>query len=329
MKISNDFNKKPCFFHLECELKTEVEKLIKKNAKLKGKLSADSCKCNVSQQTNTKDVGTVTSFDMIDFGNCPVDVNRLKIDRDFYQQEYLKLLNRPSCDGGEINLLHKQLIDKDYEIKSLIRKLESCHSAYQDSNPCRAVEATMHRLEREKMVLQDTVKRLTVECDDLRESLHVANLTCRSQNDREGSELEQLKQKIRQLENENESLKMVETTVKSTINVLKDEISQLKEEIASLRDENVSLRTSSKHLRVLQEQTESTLIQHQNRLTHCERERDQAESRLNIIDSSRSNGFREIGELRAEIGRLKTMNMKLTTEKDKLIVSTNGGNGVR
>lgn len=302
---------------------------MKKNAKLKGKLSADACKCNVSQQTNTKDVGTVTSIDMIDFGNCSVDVNRLKIDRDFYQQEYLKLLNKVPSDAGEINLLHKQLMDKDYEIKSLIRKLESCHSAYADPNPCRAVEATMHRLEREKRVLQDTVKRLTVECDELRESLHVANLSQRNQVEREESEVEQLKQKIRQLQNENESLKMVETTVKSTINVLKDEISHLKDEINSLKEENVSLRTSGKHLRVLQEQTESTLIQHQNRLTHCERERDQAESRLNIIDSSRSDGFREIGELRAEIGRLKAMNMKLTKEKDKLIVSTNRNDEVQ
>lgn len=297
-----------------------MDKLIKKNAKLKGKLSADACKCNVSQQTSTKDVWTMTSIDM-DFSNCSIDVNRLKIDRDFYQQEYLKLLNKPPCDAGEINLLRKQLMDKEYEIKSLSKKLESCLSAYEDSNPCRAVEATMHRLECEKKVVQDTVKRLTVECDELRESLHVANVTQRNQIDRDECEMEQLKQKIRQLENENETLKTVEMTVKSTINVLKDEIAQLKDEISSLKEENMNIRTSSKHLRVLQEQTESTLIQHQNRLTHCERERDQAESRLNMVDSSRSDGVREIGELRAEIGRLKTMNIKLTNEKDKLIVS--------
>lgn len=297
-----------------------MEKLIKKNAKLKGKLSADACKCNVSQQTNAKDASTMTSIDL-GFGNCSIDVNRLKIDRDFYQQEYLKLLNKPSCDAGEISVLRKQLMEKDYEIKSLITKLESCHTVYEDPNPCRAVEATMHRLEREKKILQDTVKRLTVECDELRESLHMANVTQRNQIDREGCEMEQLKQKIRQLENENESLKTVEVNVKSTINMLKDEISQLKEEITNLNDENMNLRTSGKHLRVLQEQTESTLIQHQNRLTHCERERDQAASRLNVIDSSRSDGVREIGDLRAEIGRLKTMNVKLTKEKDKLIVS--------
>lgn len=298
-----------------------MERLIKKNAKLKGKLSADACKCNGSRPTNRKDVSTMTSIDM-DYSNCSIDVNRLKIDRDFYQQEYLKLLNQPPCDAGELNLLRKQLIDKEYEIKSLTKKLETCHSGYEEQIPCRAVEAAMHRLEREKKVLQDTVKRLTAECDELRENLHMANVTQRNQIDRDECEMEQLKQKIRQLENENVSLKSVEATIKSTINALKDEISQLKGEIANLKDENLNLRTSSKHLRVLQEQTESTLIEHQNRLTHCERQRDQAESRLTIIDSNRSEGVREIAELRTEIDRLKIMNGKLTKEKDKLIVSS-------
>lgn len=297
-----------------------MERLIKKNAKLKGKLSADACKCNASHRENTTDASTMTPIDM-DYGSCSVDINRLKIDRDFYQQEYLKLLNRPQCDAGELNLLRKQLIDKDYEIKSLSKKLESCHSGYDEPIPCRAIEAAVHRLEREKKVLQDTVKRLTAECDELRENLHVANVTNRNQIDRDECEMEQLKQKVRQLENENMSLKSVETTVKSTVNALKDEISQLKGEIANLKDENVNLRTSSKHLRVLQEQTESTLIEHQSRLTHCERQRDQAESRLTIIDSNRSEGVREIADLRADIERLQNMNGKLSKEKDKLIVS--------
>lgn len=296
-----------------------MERLIKKNAKLKGKLSADACRCAGFRPANTSDVGTMTAHD-VDGGNCSVDVNRLKIDRDFYQQEYLKLLNKPPCDAGELNLLRKQLIDKDYEIKTLSKKLATCHPEYEDTIPCRAIEAAMHRMEREKKILQDTVKRLTVECDELREKLHAANATQRNQTERDEYDMEQLKQKIRQLENENGSLKAVETTIKSTVNGLKDEIAQLKGEIVNLKEENLNLRTSGKHLRVLQEQTESTLIEHQNRLTHCERQRDQAESRLNILDSNRSDGVRELGELRAEISRLKAMNVALTKEKDKLIV---------
>lgn len=295
--------------------------MIKKNAKLKGKLAGDCCMCNAAQQKFRKDVGTMTTIDVDFGGGCSIDVNRLKIDRDFYKQEYLKLLNKPQCDASEINLLRKQLMDKDYEIRHLLKKLELCHLENEEPTSCRAIEAAMYRLEREKKTLQDTLKRLTAECDELRESLHMANETQRGQFHRDECEMEQLKQTIRRLDNENASLKTIEATVKSTVTVLKDEVSQLKTEITTLKEENMSVRTSSKHLRVLQEQTENALIEHQNRLAHCERQRDQAESRLNTLDSNRSVGAREIGELRAEINRLKTMNVKLAKEKDKLIVS--------
>lgn len=310
-----------CYFHfytLECELKTEVEKLIKKNAKLKGKLSVEGGKCNTSLVINTKDVGTMTTTQRIDsFDSCPIDVNRLKIDRDFYQQEYLKLLNKPLADG-EITLLRKQLIEKDYEIKTLRRQLDATNVANEGSMPCRAVEAAIHRLEREKKVLQDTIDRLQDECNDLRGYA----TTQRDQFNRDECAMERLRQKIRQLESDNLSLKTMEATTKSTVTVLKDEIAQLQAQITEMNGENENLRTSTQQLRVLQEQTESALIEHQTRLTHCERQRHQAESRLSVIDSSRSDGAREIGELRAENIRLKTLNMTLSKEKDKLIVRT-------
>lgn len=297
-----------------------MEKLVKKNARLKGKLSADACKCNSSLVVNTRDAGTMTSSQSISYDINPVDVNRLKIDRDFYQQEYLKLLNKPLADG-EIHLLRQQLIEKDYEIKALRRKLESSHSISEPAQPCRAVEAAMHRLEREKKVLQDNIDRLTVECAELRESLHLTATTQRDQFNKDECEMERLRQKIRLEEGENLRLKTVETTSKSTLTILRDEIAQLNAQIAELNEENSKLRTSSNQLRVLQEQTENALIEHQNRLSHCERQKSQAESRLNIMDSNRTDGAREICELRADNSRLKTLNTALTLEKDKLIVS--------
>lgn len=318
-----DIKNNPNFSHLtlECELKTELEKLIKKNAKLKGKLSAESCKCNASQTIGTKDVGTMT---VLQSGGShesfSIDVNRLKIDRDFYQQEYLKLLNKPLADG-EINLLRKQLIEKEYEIKTLRKKLDNNFMINEPSQPCRAIEAAIHRLEREKKVFQETIDRLNCECNELRENLHLTATTQRDQFTRDECEIDRLRQRIRQIESENLSLKTVEATSKSTVTILKDEIAQLQTKIDELSEENTKLRTTSNQLRVLQEQTESALIEHQTRLTHCERQRSQAESRLNVIDSSRTDGFREIGELRAEIARLKTLNTTLSIEKDKLIVS--------
>lgn len=297
-----------------------MEKLVKKNAKLKGKLSADACKCNSSLIINTKDAGTMTTAQTISYDNNSVDVNRLRIDRDFYQQEYLKLLNKPLADS-ELHLLRQQVIEKDYEIKALRKKLETNQLINEASQPCRAVEAALHRLEREKTVLQDTINRLTVECAELRESLHMTATTQRDQFNKDESEMERLRQKLRQEESENLRLRTIETTSKSTVTILRDEIAQLQTQIADLSDENTKLRTTSNQLRVLQEQTENALIEHQNRLSHCERQRSQAESRLNVMDSSRTDGAREIGELRAENIRLKTLNTTLTLEKDKLIVS--------
>lgn len=289
---------------------------MKKNAKLKGKLSAETCKCNLSQ--STKDIGTMTQPSSHE--SCSIDVNRLKIDRDFYQQEYLKLLNKPLADG-EINLLRNQLMEKEYELKTLRRKLDTNYLVNEPSQPCRAVEAAMHRLEREKKILQDTIDRLTIECNELRDSLHLTSTSQRDHITRDECEIDRLRQRIRQIESENLSLKTMDATSKSTVNILKDEVIQLQAQISELTEENTKLRTTTNQLRVLQEQTESALIEHQTRLTHCERQRSQAESRLNVIDSSRTDGFREIGELRADITRLKTMNTTLTMEKDKLIVS--------
>lgn len=315
--MPNFMKNSPISKNPECELKTEVEKLIKKNAKLKGKLSAEECKCNSSQPI--KDIGTKTQPSSHE--SCSIDVNRLKIDRDFYQQEYLKLLNKPLADG-EINLLRKQLMEKEYEIKTLRRKLDTNYLVSNEpSQPCRAVEADVHRLEREKKILQDTIDRLTIECNELRDSLHLTATSQRDHITRDECEIDRLRQRIRQIESENLSLKTMEATSKSTVTILKDEVIQLQAKISELNEENTKLRTTSNQLRVLQEQTESALIEHQTRLTHCERQRSQAESRLNVIDSSRTDGFREIGELRADIARLKTLNTTLTMEKDKLIVS--------
>lgn len=297
-----------------------MDKLTKKNAKLKGKLSTDTFKCNYPQMANTKDIGTMTV--QFNSDNYSVDINRLKIDRDFYHQEYLKLLNHPIADG-EINLLRKQLTERDCEIKSLKRQLESQHLANEIVSPCRAVEASLHRAERERIVLQDTIKRLNAECEDLRENLRISTTNHHDQINQDENEMEKMRKKISQLECENISLKTIEATTKSNLALIKEEKAQLQTELAELNDENIKLRTSSKHLRVLQEQTENALIEHQNRLTFCERQRDEVESRLNVIDSSRTNGFREIGELRAEITRLKSMNSTLAIEKDKLIVSLN------
>lgn len=83
----------------------------------------------------------------------------------------------------------------------------------------------------------------------------------------------------------------------------------------SSEDNNVIL------FRILQEQTENALVEHQSRLSHNETQLNHAESRLNMMDSNRSQVCHEIGELKADIIILRTNNASLEKDKAKLVVS--------
>lgn len=298
-----------------------MERLTKRNAKLKGKLSAEGCKCNNTSQTvNTEDVGTMTSNQMFGCPEYPLDLNRLKIDRDFYKQEYMKLLNNP-ISNTEIDHHRQQATDKEIELMMLRKQIEKMRRDCDSAMPCRSIEASLHRMEREKNILQDTVERLTIERNDLRDNLHLATSKQREQATRDELEIERLKQRLREIENENVNLHTVQGPTKTTISLLKDELNQLRKQITDLTEDNCQLRTSNNQMRLLQEQTENALLERQSRLTNSERQLNEAASKLNVVDSSRADVCREIGELRAEINRLKTMNASLESEKDKLIVS--------
>lgn len=305
----------------ETELKCEVERLTKRNAKLKGKLSAEACKCNLSESVKTRDVGTMTSSNQaLGCADHPLDVNRLKIDRDFYKQEYLKLLDKPISDT-EIGRLRQQLVEKEMELVTLRKEMERVKRDSNNAMPCRSVEAVFHHLERERNVLQDTVERLTIERNDLRDNLHLQTSTQREHIIKDECEIERLKQRIREIENESLNIHTVQGSAKTTINLLKDELNQLRKQLIDLTEENSKLRTSNNQMRLLQEQTENALMKHQSRLTNSERQLNEAESKLNAVDSSRADVCREIGELRAELNRLRNLNTALEEEKDKFIVS--------
>lgn len=316
-----DFIKKNGFFLFkltETELRQEVEKLTKRNAKLKGKLSADACKCNASQTIDSKDVGTMT-IQPIERIDCSIDMNRLKIDRDFYQQEYMKLISKPIDDANETNLLRKQLCEKEYEIKMLRHQLDGL-SKKDSGFTCKSVEAAIHRLGREKHLLEISVERLKAERNILREKLQITTSLENDQMARDECEFERFKQKIQKLENENLNLRTMQEPTKSTILSLKEEVNGLNNQITELTEENSKLRTSNHQLRALQEQTENSLIELQSRLTHSQRQLNHTETRLNVIDSSRTDRCKELGELRAEVSRLKGINSTLEKDKDRFIV---------
>lgn len=74
-------------------------------------------------------------------------------------------------------------------------------------------------------------------------------------------------------------------------------------------------------IRILQEQTEKALINHQYRLSHTENQLGTAESRLSMADTGRDHIYQELTDLRAEISVQKAQNVSLEAAKDQLMVS--------
>lgn len=178
------------------------------------------------------------------------DVDRMRIDRDFYQKEYLKLVSRPNNEA-EVELLRNQLTEKQFEIKMLRQELDSLNDVRRTDTALsnRSVQSTIHRIERERNVLQQNVDRLTIERDELRENLQLTTRMHKNEITRHEQELEELKLKIKSLESENRNLQTVQIPSKTTITLLREEISQLQSKIHSLEDENIKLRANNKQLK--------------------------------------------------------------------------------
>lgn len=273
-----------------------------------------------TEQQKTNDATTMTSVKSLLNFDSQDDLNRLRTDRDFYKQEYMKLVSNQT-GTVELNMLRSQLTEKNYEVKTLLKKLDSVNKSRvtESAMHCSSVEAAMHRLDREKHLLEDAVERLTIERNELRENLRLATAAQQEQKIRDEYEIERLKEKIRELDSEHLKLQMCQAPSKTTISLLKDELNQARTQITELTEENSKLRVTNNQLKTLHDQTESVLHEHQNRLTYSARQLCHAEARLTTIDTSRSQGCREIGELRAEVNRLKTINMQLEADRDKTI----------
>lgn len=226
-------------------MKKEIDKLTKKNTKLKSKYSLVA-KADVTQNVDTCDIGTMTipMPTKATFNECPFDIKQLKIDRDFYQQEYIKLASRPKTDT-DTDLLRSQLNEKELELKLLRQQLQSANHDCRRSETAIAnhcVQSAVARLQRENSVLQQTVDRLTNERNELRNSIHLTSSTHRDQVTHYERELEHFTQRIHHLESELRGLQSIQAPSKSTISMLKQEISELREQITELREENSKQR---------------------------------------------------------------------------------------
>lgn len=198
---------------------------------------------------DTRNVGTMTTRTFIIPEN-QYDVDRLRIDRDFYQKEYLKLVSRPNNET-EVELLRNQLSEKQFEIKTLRQELGTLNDLHRTDTALssRSVQSTIHRIERERNSLQQNLDHLTSERNELRENLQLTTKMQKNEFIRYEQEIEELKLKIKSLESENRNLQTVQVPSKTTITLLREEINQLQSRIHSLEEENIKLRTSNKQFK--------------------------------------------------------------------------------
>lgn len=178
------------------------------------------------------------------------EFGRLKADRDFFQQEYLKLLQSQTRDT-EIDRLRLELKEKDTEI-FVLRKGNSTRTIGQK---CRcdmtneSVQSTINRLEREKNQLIESIDGLSNECDKLQKQLHLTTSTHCDQIAKHECEIDVLKEKIHELQAENCDLQFAQGPRKSTIELLKNELKLSNAQVTDLKHEIDKIQSSYQQLK--------------------------------------------------------------------------------
>lgn len=239
------FHPLPC---LERELQIVIEKLTRKNSALKSKLSESKKSCECSRGARTREAATMAALPPAN--DYSAEVVRLKSDRDFFQQEYLKVLQAQTRDS-EVERLRSELRDREAELCAL-RKASHSHSARQKcrcGTTSESVRSTVHRLEQDKTRLQESVDCLTNERNKMQKHLHMTTTTHCDQIARHEREIEALRQNIRDLQMENRDLQFIQGPSKTTIDVLKSELKLANAQISDLKQEIDKVRSTYQQLK--------------------------------------------------------------------------------
>lgn len=280
----------------------QLEKIARKNLKLKEKLA--------NLETNPID-------DNSD------EINRIKSERSYYQKEYLKLQSKLTDVG--VQDLKQKLSDQSLELsaaKCELNQLKFSRKTLSEEgfNSNRSVQASIHRIERERDVAKSEIQRLQFDRDSLRSKLDISTEVQMNAQRNYDEMLNETNQRIAKLESERNQLMSSQVPSHATISILKQDLEALKGRLEVSQHENSQLRTKYSQIKLLQEQTERALQDHQNGLIHTEHQLGHAESRLNMASADVDKAQQDIFDLKNEVAALKTCNMQLESGKDKLVV---------
>lgn len=307
LKKSTEENKKLTEKYNDIKLKeknhlNKLEKIARKNVKLKEKLS--------NQQMNPIEDNSE-------------EINRIKSERNYYQKEYLKIMDKVNDVGVED--LKQKFSDQSLELaaaKCELNQMKFSRKTLSEEgfNSNRSVQASIHRIERERDVAKSEIQRLQIERDALHSKLGVSTEVQMNAQRNYDEMLNETNQRIAKLESERNQLMSSQVPSQATISILKQDVETLKGRLEVSQNENSQLRTKYNQFKILQEQTERALQDHQNGLIHTEHQLGHAESRLNMVSADVSKHQQEIFDLKNEVAAFKTCNMQLESEKDKLVV---------
>ncbi|XP_034104614.1 centrosomal protein of 135 kDa isoform X1 [Drosophila albomicans] len=267
---------------------------------------------------------------------------RIKSERDFFQKEYLRLINKCGSDT-EISFLQAQIKSKDEELRALRselcmlppttrlylspRKGNHCEgsrpatasSSNDSSNRSECVQAAIARVERERDCARSELERMRCERDNLREKqlgsvqLHAEEVqSLRMRN-------EELQSHIRRLEMDNRELNSARVPAETHNAFLKEDVAQLKQRMTSLQAEIDKQRKENAQISLLNEQNERIIADYQSKLLIAERQRQKADVLVSTLDTSRETNRNDNAQLRSEIASLRQTYVALELEKDTLL----------
>lgn len=307
LKKAIDENKKILEKYNEVKMKeknhlNQLEKIARKNLKLKEKLAR--------LETNPVDDNSE-------------EISRIKSERSYYQKEFLKLQSKVT--DVSLEDLRQKLSDQSLELsaaKCELNQLKFSRKTLSEEgfNSNRSVQASIHRIERERDVAKAEIQRLQFDRDSLRSKLDVSTEVQMNAQRNYDEMLMETNQRIAKLESERNQLMSSQVPSQATISILKQDLEALKGRLEVSQQENSRLRTKYSQIKILQEQTERAMQDHQNGLIHTEHQLGHAESRLNMASADVDKAQQDIFDLKNEVSALKTCNMQLEGGKDKLIV---------
>ncbi|KAL5290429.1 CEP135 family protein [Megaselia abdita] len=321
----------------ESTLKLENDRMHKKIHKLKHKID--------KEKSQEKEQGSIE------------EIMRLKTERDFFHQEYLRFMSKPPTDkavevlqldirlkeeeiqelksrlqgssryensSNDYENLKMELRMKDEEIRSL--RIELQNNQIQTSRSQRSgttngecVQAVVLRLEREMNCLRADIENSDVEKRKLLAKLHYLNQSHLEEVQRYKEKVEDLQSQCNRLEKDCTEKSCNRIPGQTQIVLLKEENEELKNSSRNIEKENYQLKSSNEHLKLLLDQTEKALIDYQNRFALAETQLGTVESKLTTLDSNRDRSKADIAKLKTENTKLRAIVFELENEKDGFV----------